>query len=75
VIVNMKRISFFINEYKVRKYINGVCDNEIFFNALPPKEFLELVYEIKHSVNIRDISNLNVINLLIDLFKFEYSLA
>jgi len=71
----MRRMSYFISEYKVRKYTNGICEDEIFFNALSPKEFLELVYVIKNSITNEDKSNLNLINLMIELFKIEYSLA
>jgi len=71
----MRRMSYSISEYKVRKYTNGVCEEEIFFNALAPKEFLELVYVIKNSITNENKSNLNVINLMIELFKIESSLA
>jgi len=74
-IIEMKRISYFINEYKVRKYTNGICEEEIFFNTLSPKGFLELVYMIKNSITNKDKPNLNLINLMIELFKIEYSLA
>ena len=71
----MRRMSYSISEYKVRKYTNGICEDEIFFNALSPKEFLELVYVIKNSITNEDKSNLNLINLMIELFKIESSLA
>jgi len=72
-IIEMKRISYFINEFKVRKYTNGICEEEIFFNTLSPKKFLELVYMIKNSITNEDKPNLNIINLMIELFKIEYS--
>jgi hypothetical protein len=71
----MKKMSYFINDYKVRIYTNGICKEEIFFNALTPSQFLELVYIIKNSITNEDNSNLNIIDSMIDLFKSEYSLA
>jgi len=70
----MRNINYFINEYKVKIYTNGICEEEIFFNALFPKEFLALVYMIKSTITNEDKSNLNIINSMIDLFKSEYSL-
>jgi len=70
----MQKLSYFINEYKVRVHINGFCVKEIFYNALNPKEFLELVNVIKNSMTNEDGSNLNMINSMVDLFKSEYSL-
>ena len=70
----MKKMSYFINEHKVRIYINGICEEEIFFNALLPREFLELVYLIKNSITNEDKSNLYIINFMINVFKSEYSL-
>ena len=71
----MQKLSYFINEYKVRVYINGFCVKEIFYNALNPMEFLELVNVIKNSMTNEDGSNLNMINSMVDLFKSEYSLV
>ena len=69
----MQKKSYYINDYKVRIYTNGFCEEEIFFNALLPKEFLELVYMIKTSITNKNKSNLNLLNSMIDLFKFECS--
>ena len=69
----MRKKSYYINDYKVRIYTNGTCEEEIFFNALLPKEFLELVYMIKNSITNKNKSNLNLLNSMIDLFKFECS--
>ena len=69
----MQNLSYFINDYKVRVYTNGYCVDEIFYNALAPQEFLELVNVIKNSITIEDESNLNIINSMVDLFKTEYS--
>jgi len=73
--IKIKEMSYFINDYKVRIYTNGICEKEIFFNALHPKKFLELVFLIKNSIITEGKSNLNIINLMIDLFKLENSLA
>lgn len=69
----MQKMSYYINDYKVRIYTNGICEEEIFFNALLPKEFLELVSMIKNSITNKNKSNLNLLNSMIDLFKFECS--
>jgi len=70
----MQKMSYYINDYKVKIYSNGICEEEIFFNALLPKKFLELVYMIKNSITREDKSNLTIINSMIDSFKYENSL-
>jgi hypothetical protein len=72
--LKMKNTSYYINEYKVRIYLNGICEEEIFFNAITPSQFLELVYRIKNSISQVDKSNLILINSMINLFKSEFSL-
>ena len=71
----MQKLSYCINDYKVRIYMNGFCVREIFYNALTPKEFLVLVNVIKNSITNEDESNLNIINSMIDLFKSECCLV
>ncbi len=72
--IKMQNLSYFINDYKVRVYTDGYCVDEIFYNTLAPQEFLELVNVIKNSITIEDESNLNIINSMVDLFKYEYTL-
>lgn len=71
----MGNMSYSINQHKVRIYTNGICEEEIFFNALLPKEFLELVYMLKNIITNENKSNPNIIDSMIDLFKSEYCLT